>query len=98
MKEKNLKLSTFVQNKKMATKEQIKIFRAMQEMQAMLEMSKIRQEKREELTRMAQELMATNSKTEILMVLRARENLNPQEERALEAILLMMHPWSHEHI
>jgi hypothetical protein len=71
-----------------ANQEQIKRFRAIQEIQGMLAMAKISPERKQELTGMILELQATKSKNEILNELRKRESLGQNDLRALEAILL----------
>ncbi|HLW31819.1 MAG TPA: hypothetical protein VFF21_05170 [Flavobacteriaceae bacterium] len=72
----------------MATQEEIKRFRAIQEMQGMLALAKISQDRKQELLQMALDLQATKSKAEILLLISKKENLSPQDQRALEAILL----------
>jgi hypothetical protein len=72
----------------MATQEEVKRFRAIQEMQGMLALVKISQDRKQELLQMALDLQATKGKEEILLLISKKENLSPQDQRALEAILL----------
>lgn len=75
----------------MAThKEQIKKIRAVQTVMAMAAIAQVPHRRRKELIGMAQELESVgNSKNEILVILKAREELTEEESKALEGVLIL---------
>lgn len=72
-----------------ATPEQIAQFRELQRLQAELAINLISPERKSELQNLARQLLASQKdKNQVLQVLTLQENLDEQEQRALEGILL----------
>jgi hypothetical protein len=77
------------EDKPSVTPEEIQRFKQLQKLQRMLHLAKISREREAELTLFANELIQVgNNKDQIQQILTIRENLSPDEQKALQVILM----------